>query len=250
MERATRATIHRATPKRRHRRELAADWLKPALFAGLGIVTVALLAWGVEYAVSTYHDRIALAGKSGDRSRVAIVIAGEILTIPANMIRFPATRGGGTFESVDLLLHWPSLEGYSQDRTDAFRDGSTLAPLVYVTIAPRDNQLDSDGRLVAVYERFFIGDAVAGPSGLTGRRMTDDSGYRGEEVYYAVNGSTRFAARCIAESTAEVPATCIRDVNIGAGLTMLYRFNRFYLVDWQKMDADLKQLAATFLKPR
>ena len=102
-------------------------------------MTVALLAWGVEYAVSTYHDRIALAGKSGDRSPVAIVIAGETLTIPANMIRFPATRGGGTFESVDLLLHWPSLEGYSEDRTDDFRDGSTLAPLVYVTIAPRDN---------------------------------------------------------------------------------------------------------------
>jgi hypothetical protein len=247
LERAAPATIRKAVRKRRRTHDWLADWAKPALFAGLGLVAVGLLALGVQYAVRSYHDGVALAGKSGDPSPVAVMVAGETLAIPANMIRFPGARTGGAVESVDLLLRWPGLDGYSADSADAFRDGSALAPLVYVTIAPRDNPLDSDGMLAAVYERFFAGEAVEGPSGLTGRRMTVDSGYRGEEVFYAPRQSPAFVARCLFEATPEVPATCIRDVNIGAGLSMLYRFNRFFLGDWQAMDADLKQLAARFL---
>ena len=233
--------------KQRTAAERLADWAKPALFAGLGLVAVGLLALLVQYTVRSYHDGVALAGKSGDPSPVAVTIAGETLVIPANMIRFANARTGGAVESVDLLLRWPGLDGYSADSADAFRDGSTLAPLVYVSIVPRDNPLDSDGMLAAVYERFFAGEAVEGPSGLTGRRMTVDSGYRDEEVFYAPRQSPAFVARCLSEATPEVPATCIRDVNIGAGLSMLYRFNRFFLGDWQAMDTDLKQLAVKFL---
>jgi hypothetical protein len=248
LERAAPTTIRRAVRKKRTGRDWLADWLKPVAFAGLGLVVLSLLAWAVQYAVRSYHDGVALAGRSGDPSPVAVMIAGETLAIPANMIRFPDDRGGGAVESIDLVLRWPGLEGYSAENAEAFRDGSTLAPLIYVTIAPRDNPLDSDGRLGAVYRRFFAGEAIEGPSGLTGRRMTADSGYRGEEVFYAPKQPPAFAARCVAEATAEVPATCLRDVNIGAGLSMLYRFNRFFLGDWQAMDADLKQLAARFLR--
>jgi hypothetical protein len=247
LERAAPATIRKAVRKRRRTHDWLADWLTPAAFAGLAIVAVGFLALAAQYAVRSYHDRVALAGKSGDPSPVAVMVAGETLVIPANMIRFPNARAGGAVESIDLLLRWPGLEGYSADSADAFRDGSTLAPLVYVTIAPRDNPLDSDGMLAAVYDRFFIGEAIDGPSGLTGRRMTADSGYRGEEVFYAARQSPAFVARCLAETTPEVPATCIRDVNIGAGLSMLYRFNRFFLGDWQAMDADLRELAVRFL---
>ena len=234
--------------KRRGTHDRLADWLKPAVFAGLGLAAVGLLALAAQHAVRSYHDGVALAGKSGDPSPIAVMVAGETLAIPANMIRFPGARTGGTVESVDLLLRWPGLDGYSADSADAFRDGSALSPLVYVTIVQRDNPLDSDGMLAAVYERFFAGEAIEGPSGLTGRRMTADSGYRGEEVFYAPRQSPAFVARCLSEATPEVPATCIRDVNIGAGLSMLYRFNRFFLGDWQAMDSDLKQLAARFLK--
>jgi hypothetical protein len=104
-----------------------------------------------------------------------------------------------------------------------------------------------DDRLSPVYAHYFAGEPVAGPSGLTGRNMAADSGYSGEEVYYARTGPVRFAARCVAAATPEVPATCIRDVNIGKTLSMLYRFNRFYLGDWAAMDRELKAAASTFL---
>ena len=67
-------------------------------------------------------------------------------------------------------------------------------------------------------------------------RCSDDSGYRGEEVFYQPGEARPFVARCIAKATPEVPATCIRDVHDRPGLSMLYRFDRFYLGDWQAMD--------------
>lgn len=246
MQRASRVDTRRPFAGPRYRNSWTADWLKPAIFAVLALAVLILAGWAIQRAVSAYHDSVALAGRSSDPTLIKVVVAGEILSVPANMIRFPAQRRGGGFESLELLLHWPSLEGYSEHRAEAFRDGSTLAPLIYVTISPRDNPLDADARLIGVYKRFFTGPAIEGPSGLVGRHLSVDSGYRGEDVFYANQGSQRFVARCLAEATAEVPATCIRDINIGAGLTMLYRFNRFYLGDWRTMDAGLRAVAARF----
>jgi hypothetical protein len=225
----------------------ARDWLAPGLVAAAGLVVVLVFAWWIGETVRDYRDDIALAGKSSDPTPVTFTLAGETLTVPGNALRFASTRRGGAAERVELLLHWPGLDGLTAANADAFRDSSSLAPLIYVTIAPRDTPLDMDDRLASVYAGYFAGDPFAGPSGLTGRNMTADSGYGGEEVFYARTGPVRFAARCVAEASAEVPATCIRDVNIGGTLSMLYRFNRLYLGDWAAMDRELRAAASSFL---
>jgi hypothetical protein len=45
-----------------------------------------------------------------------------------------------------------------------------------------------------------------------------------------------------------MPATCLRDVNFGNGLSLLYRFNRDRLEDWRELDARLQKLANGFLR--
>jgi hypothetical protein len=250
VERAARTHFRPPPIKRREIRRQRSDWLKPTAYAGVGLLAVGLFAFSIAVALRAYHDGVALTGKNSDSAPVTVLVAGETLAIPANMIRFPSARRDGAVDGVELLLQWPGLEGYSDQHADAFRDGSTLAPLVYATIVPRDNPLDMDERLATLYREFFVGEPIKGPSGLIGRQMKDDSGYRGEEIYYAQRGPTKFVARCIAKATAEVPATCIRDVNIGTGLTMLYRFDRFYLGDWQAMDKALRALAAGFRPAR
>jgi hypothetical protein len=223
------------------------DWRAPGLIAGTALALVLLLAWWIGESVREYRDDIALAGKSSDPTPVAFTIAGETLTAPGNAVRFTSRRSGGAVERVELLLRWPGLEGLTNANADIFRDSSSLAPLIYVTIAPRETPLDMDDRLSSIYAGYFGGDPFAGPSGLTGRNMTADSGYGGEEVYFARSGPVRFATRCMAEASAEVPATCIRDVNVGRNLSMLYRFNRFYLGDWAAMDRELKAAVSSFL---
>ncbi len=222
----------------------------PGLYAAAGLVAIALLAWLVGRMVGDYRDGVALAGKSSDPTPVVFTIADETLTVPGNAVRFPAARRGGAVDKIELLLRWPGLGGFTEDSADAFRDGSSLAPILYVTIGPRAAPLDMDERLSPVYARYFAGEPVTGPSGLTGRSMTADSGYRGEEIYYARTGPVRFTARCVSEASPEVPATCIRDVNIGRNLSMLYRVNRFYLGDWAAMDRELKAAVSGFLGER
>lgn len=223
-------------------------WVRPAFLAGLAALALGGLAYGVNSLIEDYHDGIALRGLKGKPSPVRLIVAGEPMVIPANMIRFRSERRGGPVDKVDLLFHWPSLEGFSEARSEDFRDAAQTAPLVFVTISSRDSTLDSNARLDALYSRFFTGPDIEGPANLSGRALTSESGYGGEIVFYAKGGSQPFVARCIAEQTPEIPATCIRDVKVGQGLSMLYRFNRAYLPDWKSMDDRLRRLTSQFFR--
>ena len=218
------------------------------MIAALAVLLLAGIAYGVNDAIESYHDRIALHGLNGEPSPVSLIVAGEPMVIPANMIRFRAERRGGPVDQVDLIFQWPSLDGFSDERADDFRDPSPTAPLIYVTISARENSLDSTARIDSIYARFFEGPDIPGPVGLVGRALNTESGYGGEIVYFEPHGANPFVARCPAEATAEIPATCIRDVNTGQGLSMLYRFNQAYLADWRTMDDRLRRLVGQFYR--
>jgi hypothetical protein len=165
------------------------------------------------------------------------------------MIRFERSRDGGSVDRVDLILHWPTLAGYSKELADAFKEGTLDAPIVFATITARDTALDASARLDQVYSRYFVGNPVAGPDGLVGRRLSADSGYGGEVVYFVPDDLHPFVARCPcpAESTAEMPATCLRDFNFGQNLSLLYRFDRDLLAQWTNLDTGFHRLATGFL---
>lgn len=228
--------------------ERNAGWGRPAFNTAIVAVALAVLAWGIDAAIEDYHDRVALTGLNGRPRPIELIVAGEPMTIPGNMIRFRNERRGGAIDQVDLLLHWPSLEGFTDQRADAFRDAQPSAPFLFLSIRARDSALDSTARLDALYSHFFAGPAVSGPAGLTGRPLTADSGYGGEILYFEADTARPFVARCIANDTAEIPATCIRDVNVGQGLSLLYRFNRKYLGEWAAIDAGLTSLVAGFFR--
>src|SRR5690349_11483340 len=118
-------------------------WGGVATIAVLAIVVIVAAGVAVERLVRHYHDSVALAGHTADPSPIAITIAGADLAIPGNMIRNSRQRHAGKAERVDLLLDWPGLEGYSDETAGDFRNGSPLAPLIYVSIMPTDSPLDS-----------------------------------------------------------------------------------------------------------
>lgn len=223
-------------------------WSVPIALAVLIIAGVIAAAYGIDQAIERYHDRVALRGLKGKPSPVRVILAEEPLVIPANMIRFRNERRGGELEKVDLLLHWPSLDGFSEDRAADFRKTGTGAPLVFATLTPRADAFDSDRRLDTIYDRFFSGAPFPGPSNLIGRTLDTESGYAGEVVYHAPPGTPPFATRCLAQATPEIPATCIRDVNMGYNLTLRYRFDHALLADWRSMDDRLKRLFGQFFR--
>jgi hypothetical protein len=239
---------HSAIPTRQPPARRRASWSKPLiLFAGIILLVIAFGGL-FQASIELYHDRMVLTGLTDDPKPVSLTIGVEDLRIPANMLRFEKARSGGPLERADLALHWPNLEGFSAPLEDAFREGAASAgPIIYATIAPRDSAQDATGRLDSVYARFFVEKAVAGPAGLVGRKLSADSGYGGEIVYFVPKEPRPFVARCLAGETGSVPATCLRDINIGRSLSLLYRFNRSLLADWRTLDAGMQKMAAGFL---
>ena len=220
----------------------------PVAYLVVGVAAIAAIGYFVNDAIEAYHDRIALRGLDGKAQPVRLIVAGEPVVVPANMLRFRKERRGGAVDQANFLLHWPSLEGFTDERADDFRDTAPEAPLIFITVSGRENSLDSDARLDAIYSRYFEGPEMDGPAGLKGRRLNAESGYGGEIVYYGPRGVTPYVVRCLDIDSPEIPSTCIRDVNVGQGLSLLYRFNRQYLSDWRTMDDRLRRLFNRFFR--
>jgi hypothetical protein len=238
----SRAKAARVTPAIRRPR-----WPRVLAIAALVAGAVLALGYATRLGIDAYRGSLTLSGLSEDQAPVAITIAGERLRIPGNMFRDSVARAGGTLKAAELVVHWPTFAGYSKALDADFKDGSPSAPLVYLTVAERTVALDAAARLDGVYARFFVGDPVASPPGLTARRLSLDSGYDGEIVYYGPAGADRFVARCLPEARADTPATCIRDIAIGRNLTLLYRFNRDIIGGWQDLDRGIRALGAKFI---
>jgi hypothetical protein len=218
--------------------------LTPWIFA---LVAVAVLATGVlVYFRGLQQDALDLVT---DATRVPLEVAHHRFMVPANMLRTDRQRRGGQTDAIDMALHWPELSGYSDATAADFASGDPRAPIIYVTIGPRLAPLDATARLDTVYARFFTGKAVAGPSGLVGRMLSAGSGFDGEVIYFQPSAQQPFVARCPATATAEMPATCLRDINIGTDLTILFRFDKNLLGQWQPLEAGVRRLAADVAAP-
>ncbi|PLX37131.1 MAG: hypothetical protein C0606_11530 [Hyphomicrobiales bacterium] len=187
------------------------------------------------------------AGLSTDASPTAIVIHGETLHIPQNMIRFADQRRDGPAERIDLVLHWPTLTGYDETHANAFDDISADAPIVFVSIAPRMTEVDSTGRLVNLYARFFA-DGGPGPDGLERRSLLPGNGYDTEEIYFEAGSAHPFVARCTKPDGSGIPSNCLREIYVGSNLSLTYRFRRPLLAEWAALDRGVSALAASFLK--
>lgn len=217
-----------------------------ALWVAAIVIAIAVV-FGLRAAMNAYYANAVLSGFTSDTTPVELVIASEPLAVPANMIRSAKVRAGGETERIELAVHWPTLGGYTEELAGAFRGEDGTASIVYLGISPREMAADSTGRLADVYSRFFVGPASPGPHGLVGRRLSEESGYGGEIVFFTPAEAEPFVTRCIDGENPEIRATCLRDINIGNGLSLLYRFDRSRLADWAELDASLKALAARFL---
>jgi hypothetical protein len=208
--------------------------------AGL-LILAGLFVWFGE-SIDRFHDRVAFNGRTTDTTPIHLKVAGKTLAVPANMIRFPAERRDGAIERINLLLHWPDLDGFSAANADAFRDNNPGAPLLFVTIFAKDADYGTTGWLDRIYTRYFSDHAWAGPNGLVGVKLTENSGYAGEDLFFEPESDEPFVVRCVADGDPELASTCLREILIGGSLIARYRFDKALLGDWERMDAAIRRL--------
>jgi len=216
----------------------------------LAFLTLAVLSLGIYVAGKTYGHTIALGGHTEDMTVHEVVIGNNVLRIPANMIRSESQRRDGVQAHVNLYLHWPDMVGYSRDKAHDFNNLDGSRNIVFVTLEEHIMSRDMSGRVEPIYSAVTVKQGTTGPAGLTFFGFKENSGYLDELLATAPRANnTPYAARCLTgEAQKRSLAPCERDIHVGEGLSLTYRFSTDFLADWRQLDAAMLALANTMLQ--
>ncbi len=216
-------------------------WKLTAVVAVLCLITLAIAMMG-----RMIGGTIALAGNTTDRSLHEIVIGNDVLSLPANVIRFESQRISGVQGAVDTYFAWPGMSGYTRENRDTFHQTRSAEGLIFARITQSTMSRDMSGRVDPIYARLTEGSAVAGPNGLDSMRLRPGAGYANELMYIERNAAGQpYAVRCLVETTdaAEEFTTrtgCQRDISLGTDLSVTYRFSIDLLPHWREIERDVR----------
>lgn len=213
------------------------------MFVVLAILALCSLAI---FAVGKVFGRsIALGGHTHDTRAHEIVIGNNVLKVPANAIRDNRQRRSGLTNRLDLYGTWPELHGYTHERAADFNHLDGSRKIIFLSFHERHMLRDMSARFDPIYRQLIVEPGIAGPQGLTLFGFNNKAGYLDELLAVGSRpGTTPFAARCLAGEAAERSLSpCERDVHVGDGLTLTYRFPKELLSEWRALDARVLDLS-------
>ncbi len=205
----------------------------------LGMAILATLTLSICIGGRWLGGRIALAGNSDSPKPFLIAIGQDKMLLPANSIRFPTQRKAGSADRINLGLTWPEMAGYSQENRLRFDDMRQSTGLIFVQLSQAIMSRDMSGRLEPIYKHVTEGPSKLFVAGLTLHTLKKEAGYQDEVLLTASRpGQPDYVVRCTLPESLEksTSADCQRDVAIGKGMSVLYRFSSLHLNDWRKID--------------
>ncbi|OQM76590.1 hypothetical protein [Manganibacter manganicus] len=221
-------------------------------FAVLALLSVAIALGG-----KWVGHRVAMAGNTTDTTQREIVIGNNVIAVPSNTIRFAQARRDGIAQRLDLYLRYPQMDGYSEIASDAFNHANgARKTILFLSFAEQAMSHDMSGRFAPIYSKLIEKPGTPGPAGITFYDFAEKTGYLNERLAVAERpGEEPFVARCLAELEAEDSlAPCERDVLVGDGLSLTYRFPLELLGDWKALDAalaaEMRRIVRTGAEPR
>lgn len=215
----------------------------------LVFLALALLSVVISLAGRHYGRQIALAGHTESTHRHEIVLVNNVLSVPANAIRFEQDRRDGVAHRLDLYLSWPEMEGYTAARRNAFNHGEERDRIIFLGFEPQLMSRDMSDRYALIYESLIEPVAIGTEGDVAIHAFRDKSGYANEVLAIAPrDGRSPFVARCLDGDVGRSSlAPCERDLLAGDGLSLTYRFPRHLLKDWRSLDEAVSQVAASYL---
>ncbi|MDN5928965.1 MAG: hypothetical protein L0I29_18015 [Hyphomicrobiales bacterium] len=215
------------------------------IFIALAIVSALIAATG-----RWLGPAISKGGYSDDPSLREIVVGNNVLSVPANAIRFAEARHDGVAAKLDLYLRWPDLTGYSDAARDDFNGTGGRKDILFLSFEPPTMSHDMSSRWRPVYRALIVEPGKPGGNGVTLYDFKPDTGYLNEVLAVGRRADGEpFVARCLTGTTGqESLAPCQRDAFVGNGLSLNYRFPRGLLADWQKLDAAVMAKAGSFIR--
>lgn len=214
------------------------------------IVVVVMSILIFSFALSAYYfgTNAKKAGSTANLSIKQIIVGNDVLNIPSNVFRFEKQRQATTSKRIDLFYYWPGFQGYSAANHNLFYGPeSSTENLIFSTIKNRDMQFDMSARLQPVYSSLMEGDQKPSVGGLIYQRLKPEAGYSGEELHYQAESQQPYVVRCQRFEKGKILATCMRDMHIGKGLAISYRFSRSLLPHWRAIEATMQKMTQGYL---
>ena len=214
----------------------------------LGALSVATLAYLAHVGLGAYDVFVGVGDAETDPRPVTVTVGPVAITVPRNMIRDQPV-GPGSVSQLDLRMHWPTLEGYTEPRAAAFKTNNERSTIIYATISPSQGSMSPRERQQLVYTRLLEDHSEQGPAGLTATSFGSGYGYDGEVLYTSPDPANPFVARCTPDLNG-VPPTCIVEFRTADGIDVLYRFRKHLLARWKSIDAAMRKTVTSFILDR
>ena len=202
-------------------------------------VILALLVATIKLFAGYAGAELARAGHTSSTRINRLIINQDIISVPENMIRFSSQRGIKTTKKLNLYLHWPTLEGYSEELKSIFNGLEISKQIIFVNLLPRFSDLDMSARIGPIYEKFLVGPQTAIGNNLVSRQLDPEQGFINEYLIVEKNNRNPFSARCMRPGSNGRSAYCIRDINIGESLSLTYRFHSDLIPNWIDLEQSI-----------
>ena len=221
-----------------------------ALRVFAAFAALALLSGAISVAGKWAGRSIAMAGHTDDATPYEIVIGNDVLSVPANMIRFDGSRRDGIAARLDLYLRWPQMDGYSAEAKDDFNHAGDTRNILFLSFEERMMSRDMSGRYEPIYRALVEGPGRAAPGGLTVYPFSPRSGYVDEVLVVGKEAAEApFVMRCLSGTAMrESLAPCERDIHVGQGLTLTWRMPAELAGSWREVETAIRGAAAGFLR--
>jgi len=221
-------------------------WLIPL---GVFFVTSCLSALVLAYYFAPGHATLGqeLPSPTDATRRIALSVGAVNFHIPANYLPYPSTRSGGTQQEVTLAALLPDLAGFTLGATSEFEANAADSPVIYLTLKSRI-PLPEHERFARIY-RAQVQDEYGqeGPYGLRVYEFPADSGYHNQNLFFSQADAASAAIICDKPDPNTPSPNCLRDLPLGGGLGVSYRFKRSRLAAWRQIDKDIRALIAGFV---
>ncbi|MDQ2634920.1 MAG: hypothetical protein M3Y78_14435 [Pseudomonadota bacterium] len=211
---------------------------------------LALMSLCISVGGKWFGRSIALAGHTEDTTLREIVIGNNVISAPANAIRFNRQRRDGVAVRLDLYLRWPELDGYSNVARSDFNHAGPAGRIIFLSFEERTMSRDMSGRLEPIYASMLVRPGEPGLGDTMLYRFEEKSGYLNEALAVAADpDGGAFVARClVGESAQESLAPCERDIHVGDNLSLSYRFPRDLLSNWAQLEEAIRAKAGSMLR--
>ncbi len=180
---------------------------------------------------------------------ISLSIGGLNFSVPENFTQFPRARRGGERSSVALYAMMPELTPYTLENKEIFEGNLPDSPLIHFQIETYVSPLTEAQRIERIYLNSVVDTSgEAGPAGLTRFAFSEDTGYREDDLFLGRDENHQLVAFICMQALPGIPSpSCRRDTQLSDTISLKYRFKRVHLNNWRTIDADVHNLARSFL---